>query len=36
MDLYDNGVKFYQDDLDCSPCWKDASATSARLIARMS
>lgn len=22
IDLYDNGVKFYHEDLDCSPCWK--------------
>ncbi len=22
IDLYDNGIKLYQEDLDCSPCWK--------------
>lgn len=22
IDLYDNGTKFYREDLDCSPCWK--------------
>lgn len=24
IDLYDNGVKFYPEGLDCSPCWKSA------------
>jgi len=35
IDLYDYGKKFYQEDLECSPCWKRVCPYNLECIERI-